>query len=217
VVNDAREFGDPDPEISTINSLERKKLYKGAALGKLAALWHSDISFEKAPSDYAALRLTLLPPTGGDTLWASGYEVYDRISKSYRSYLETLTAVHSGDNFHRAAANGGFPLYTKPRGSPLNVGDELSAVHPVVRTNPVTGWKSIYGVGGFTKAVQGLTSRENENLLKYFHDLVTYGHDLQVRFKWAQPNDIGKFSPFSLFFISSSPSLFLTSCVSHLG
>ncbi|KAJ0422350.1 hypothetical protein BJY00DRAFT_280020 [Aspergillus carlsbadensis] len=199
VVNDAREFGDPDPQISTINSLERKKLYKGAALGKLAALWHSDISFEKAPSDYAALRLTLLPETGGDTLWASGYEVYDRISKSYRSYLEGLSAVHSGDNFHRAAANGGFPLYTEPRGSPLNAGDELSAVHPVVRTNPVTGWKSIYGVGGFTRTVQGLTSRENENLLKYFHDLVTYGHDLQVRFKWAQPNDIAIWDNRSVF------------------
>ncbi|KAL3462781.1 hypothetical protein BJX64DRAFT_299343 [Aspergillus heterothallicus] len=206
VVNDAREFGDPDPEISTINSQQFKKLYKGA-YGKLAALWHSDISFEKAPSDFAALRLTHLPPTGGDTLWASGYEVYDRISKSYRSYLETLTAEHAGDNFHRAAENGGFPLYTKPRGSPLNAGDDLRAEHPIVRTNPITGWKSIYGVGGFTKTVNGLTSRESENLLKYFHDLVTYGHDLQVRFKWAQPNDIAIWDNRSVFHTATNDYL----------
>jgi alpha-ketoglutarate-dependent taurine dioxygenase len=146
VVNDAREFGDPDPQISTINSLERKKLYKGA-YGNLAAIWHSDISFEKAPSDFSALRLTLLPPTGGDTLWASGYELYDRLSKPYRAFLETLTARHAGDGFHRAAQAGGFGLYEKPRGSPLNVGGELASDHPVVRTNPITGWKSIFPVG----------------------------------------------------------------------
>lgn len=28
-------------------------------------------------------------------------------------------------------------------------------------------------------------------MLQYFHDLITYGHDLQVRFKWNEPNDIG--------------------------
>lgn len=28
-------------------------------------------------------------------------------------------------------------------------------------------------------------------MLTWFHDLITYGHDLQVRFKWSQPNDIG--------------------------
>ncbi|KAL4780009.1 hypothetical protein BJX76DRAFT_364665 [Aspergillus varians] len=198
VVNDAREFGDPDPQISTINSLERKKLYKGA-YGSLAAIWHSDISFEKAPSDFSALRLTLLPETGGDTLWASGYELYDRISKPYRAFLETLTARHSGDGFHRAAEAGGFGLYEKPRGSPLNVGGELSSDHPVVRTNPITGWKSIFPVGTFPKKVNGLTTRESENLLKYFHDLITYGHDLQVRFKWNDPNDIAIWDNRSVF------------------
>lgn len=29
-------------------------------------------------------------------------------------------------------------------------------------------------------------------MLQWFHDLITYGHDLQVRLKWNQPNDIGK-------------------------
>ncbi|KAL4733301.1 hypothetical protein BDV11DRAFT_214020 [Aspergillus similis] len=198
VVNDAREFGDPDPQISTINSLERKKLYKGA-YGNLAAIWHSDISFEKAPSDFSALRLTLLPPTGGDTLWASGYELYDRISKPYRAFLETLTARHAGDGFHRAAQAGGFGLYEGARGSPLNVGSELASDHPVVRTNPITGWKSIFPVGTFPKKVNGLTTRESNNLLKYFHDLITYGHDLQVRFKWNEPNDIAIWDNRSVF------------------
>ncbi|KAK3380862.1 hypothetical protein B0H63DRAFT_545033 [Podospora didyma] len=42
--------------------------------------WHSDITFEPVPSDYASPKIHTLPTTGGDTLWASGYELYDRLS-----------------------------------------------------------------------------------------------------------------------------------------
>lgn len=31
-------------------------------------------------------------------------------------------------------------------------------------------------------------------MLQWFHDLITHGHDLQVRFKWNDPNDIGRSS-----------------------
>ena len=141
-----RAFSDRDPEISTIDSAAMKKVWKGNS-GTRAAVWHSDISFEPAPADFSSLRLTQLPQTGGDTLWASGYEMYDRISKPYRAFLETLKATHVADGFHRASAAGKFELYEKPRGSPLNVGVVLGAEHPVVRTNPITGWKSIYAVG----------------------------------------------------------------------
>lgn len=68
VTNDSREVDDPDPAISTINSEGRKKLYKGPNYTKMAAVWHSDISFEPAPADFSLLRLTQLPKTGGDTL-----------------------------------------------------------------------------------------------------------------------------------------------------
>jgi alpha-ketoglutarate-dependent taurine dioxygenase len=131
VTNDAREFGDPDPAISTIDSEGRKKLYKNTNYTKMAAVWHSDIAFEPAPADFSSLRLTKLPETGGDTLWASGYEIYDRISKPYQKFLETLSAVYDGEGFRRMAQSGKFAIYTKERGSPKNVGSDLFAVHPV--------------------------------------------------------------------------------------
>lgn len=211
VTNDSREFGDPDPKISTINSEGRKALYKDSAYTEMAAVWHSDISFENAPADFSSLRLIQLPVTGGDTLWASGCEMYDRISKPYREFLETLTATHAGLGFQRLAATGKLELYTKERGSPANVGSDLSAVHPVsryavdspeityhgqvVRTNPITGWKSIFPVGPFPVRINGLRRQESANMLKWFHDHITLGHDLQVRFKWNNPNDIGTKSP----------------------
>ncbi|CAL5873455.1 uncharacterized protein PFLUO_LOCUS7734 [Penicillium psychrofluorescens] len=199
VTNDAREFGDPDPAISTIDSEGRKKLYKNTNYTKMAAVWHNDISFEPAPADFSSLRLTRLPETGGDTLWASGYEIYDRISKPYQKFLETLSAVYDGEGFRRMAESGKFAMYTKERGSPKNVGSDLFAVHPVVRTNPITGWKSIFSVGSFPSVINGLNRKESASMLQWFHDLITYGHDLQVRLKWNQPNDIAIWDNRSVF------------------
>ena len=86
-------------------------------------------------------------------------------------------------------------VYTDERGNPKNVGSELSAVHPVVRTNPVTGWKSIYAVGPFPKYINELNSEESEELLKKFYDVILNNHDLTVRFKWRNENDLGESIP----------------------
>jgi hypothetical protein len=67
VTNAGREYGGKDDEISVISSEQRKKLFKGryATQQSLKGGWHSDITFEPIPSDYAVLRLTKLPKTGG--------------------------------------------------------------------------------------------------------------------------------------------------------
>ena len=71
VSNSGRELGGKDDEISVISSEQAKKIYRDKLLfqsekkqsGKEG--WHSDITFEPVPSDYALLRLTQLPKTGG--------------------------------------------------------------------------------------------------------------------------------------------------------
>ena len=86
---------------------------------------------------------------------------------------------------------------------------------PLVRTNPVTGWKSLFGAAGQVDNgwIEGVTKRESEILKKYctFHiafyrlrehcrlpkltlfltvrQLISENHDLQVRFKWGT-NDL---------------------------
>lgn len=85
-------------------------------------------------------------------------------------------------------------IYEAPRGSPQNVGRELAAVHPVVRTNPVTGWKSIFAVGSFPRRILELEQEESDELLQKFYRIILDNHDLTVRFKWRNKNDIGEFS-----------------------
>jgi alpha-ketoglutarate-dependent taurine dioxygenase len=73
----------------------------------------------------------------GDTLFASAYKVYDRISEHYQKFLETLTATFSPVGYSLDPKHE--HLYQVARGSPLNVDQSLTASHPVVCTNPVTG------------------------------------------------------------------------------
>ncbi|KAG8531163.1 putative NRPS-like protein biosynthetic cluster [Bacidia gigantensis] len=176
--------------------------------------WHSDNAFENLPADYTMLRLTELPRTGGDTLWASGYEIYDRISPPYQKFLETLTATYhyAGlDVFKAVAAKHGMKVYTDPRGAPENVRlysayaptlhrehgfemseliEERAATHPIVRTNPVTGWRSLYGIGHHLKQINGLTKDESKMLEDWFAKLLSENHDLQLRHRWEHVNDM---------------------------
>ena len=215
ILNSERDLGGDDLEISTISSKQHKKLYTrdevdGVVTGRHESkeIWHSDIAFEPYPADYTSLRLTELPKTGGgknfptqiffgsmadivsDTLWASGYDIYDQLSPAYQKFLETLNATFHQPNFAKAAEKNGFKLYDQPRGSPENIGSELKAIHPVIRTTPVTGWKSVFPIGAHVGHINGVTKTESDHLLKWFYDLAK-DHVVQVRLKWQNPNDIG--------------------------
>jgi len=211
VSNSGRELGGNDDEISVISSEQGKKIYKNVNInGDASTLkqstkegWHSDITFEPIPSDYAILRLTQLPKTGGDTLWASGYELFDRISTPVQKFLEGLTATYAQPKFNEAAANNGFKLYSAPRGAPENVGDDLSAVHPVIRTNPVTGWKSVFAVGHHVQKVNDLAAAESKALLEWFVKLIVDNHDIQVRHRWQNPNDLAIWDNRSVYHIAT--------------
>ncbi|KAK7711146.1 hypothetical protein SLS63_012738 [Diaporthe eres] len=191
VTKEGSELGD---QISVISSEKQKKggglTHQLSDASRFASAgWHSDITFEPVPSDYAMLKIHTLPPTGGDTLWASGYEAYDRLSPPMQKMLEGLTATHDAKFFLQEAERLGNPLRRSIRGNPLNQGDGLTAVHPVIRTNPVTGWKSVYVNRGFTKRINGVTKDESDVILGYLFNLVTQNHDAQVRFKWRK-NDL---------------------------
>jgi alpha-ketoglutarate-dependent taurine dioxygenase len=198
VLNNTNEFGVNDAQVSSISSVARKKMFRHENQRNKrrydSAQWHSDIQFEPFPADYTSLRLTQLPKTGGDTLWASGYELYDRFSKTYQKFFDSLTATYIGSGFLEAvkADPENVYIHAEARGHPQNVGKELTTVHPIVRTNPVTGWKSVWGIGPFPKEINELSLNESDELLKKFYNTILENHDLQVRFKWRNPNDIGK-------------------------
>jgi alpha-ketoglutarate-dependent taurine dioxygenase len=135
---------------------------------------------------------------GGDTLWANAYAAYDRLSRTFRTFLEGLTAANRGDPFLEASKMTGQPL-AKNRGAPDNsspIGDPLTAVHPVVCTNLVTGWKALYINLTYVRHERQTNSRRftkrfnelcKDLVLQYLFKHVANNHDFQVRYKWT-PN-----------------------------
>lgn len=119
-----------------------------------------------------------LPPVGGDTLFASTYHSYDLLGPKYAQFLETLTGHYPAYSYQEAADAGGFTLYKGERGSPLNAERVPQAHHPLVRTNPVTGWKAIYAHTAWS--VEGLTDTETKDLKTYLMQLLLEHHETTV-------------------------------------
>ncbi|VVT46312.1 uncharacterized protein SAPINGB_P001151 [Magnusiomyces paraingens] len=186
-----------DPKVFYVSStVDRRQheLYKSRPLFASYG-WHSDITFEPVPADYSALKIVEQPEegSGGATLFANGYALYERFSKPYQEFLEGLTGRYSQPVFSGLAKSNNFQLYSEPRGAPENVGDSLESTHPIVRTNPVTGWKSIYAVGNHFQQINELTPIESQRVKDFINDTLVNSHDLQVRIDWVGTNDIAFF------------------------
>jgi taurine dioxygenase len=137
--------------------------------------WHSDVSCDQEPPMGSILYIRKCPPLGGDTLFASMYAAYEALSDRMKTYLDGLTAVHNGDHYRGQYANYGIrDKETYP-----------SAVHPVVRTHPVTKKKALYVNKGFTRRILGISNDESEGVLNFLYDHMA--HPLfQCRFRWQE-------------------------------
>jgi sulfonate dioxygenase len=81
-----------------------------------------------------SLKLVTVPEVGGDTIFSSGSALYSSFSPGFQSYLEGLTALHSGVGQANGSRAAGRHIRREP----------VESVHPVVRVHPVTGIKSIF-------------------------------------------------------------------------
>lgn len=157
------------------------------------------------PSDFTFLKMHTLPPTGGDTLWASGYAAYDKLSPALARFLEELTAEHDGNFFHNVRtitinnlrqtdeltstlqeARRQKVSIQPLRGNALNAGEDLRASHPVIRTHPLTGYKSLYVNKTFTTRINELAKAESDALIELLTRHISENHDIQVRHRWQE-------------------------------
>ena len=160
----------PDyPEIFVIHTHKDSKIANGE-------VWHSDVSCDEAPPLGTMLQLHQLPTTGGDTLFANMYAAYDALSDQMKALLDPLQALHESEHIYRG------------RYSDRGVDDKdkvfPSAIHPVVRTHPVTGKKALYVNSAFTTRIKGLKKDESDAILSFLYKHMTQER-FQVRHKWA--------------------------------
>lgn len=153
---------------------------KGPKLGGYENVWHSDVTWREIPSLGSILRAIEVPPVGGDTLWADMGAAYDRLPDAVKEQIEGLEAVHDWvvtfgmamDVETREALRADFP----------------PATHPVVRTHPETGRKTLYVNRAFTQHIVGMDEAESRALLDFLYLQATFP-EYQCRFRW-EPGDV---------------------------
>ncbi len=137
--------------------------------------WHSDVTWRAEPSLGSILRAIEVPAVGGDTLFASMDAAYDALSPAMQQWVCTLTAVHDISR-----------VFATRLGTDR---DELLArfplqEHPVVRTHPETGRRTLYVNTAFTSHIKGLSRKESDWLLNHLYAQATLPEH-QCRFRWA--------------------------------
>jgi taurine dioxygenase len=152
------------------------RLAKGDRAKGNENVWHSDVTWRERPSFGSILRAVELPAVGGDTLWADMGAAYDCLDEDIKARIDGLTAVHDWwDTFGRAmtsderdALRPGFP--------PVE--------HPVVRTHPETGRRTLFVNAAFTQHIVGLEPAESVELLDLLYRQASCP-EFQCRFKWT--------------------------------
>ena len=98
-------------------------------------LWHTDASFQDPPGRYSMLFSVVVPPVEADTEFADMRAAYDASSDDMKAQLEGLR-VHHSIAYSRHTL--GFEFSEKEQET------LKGAVHPLVRTLPRSGRKSLY-------------------------------------------------------------------------
>ncbi|WP_075182586.1 taurine dioxygenase [Pantoea sp. 1.19] len=145
--------------------------------------WHTDVTFIKTPPAGAILAAKQLPPSGGDTLWASGIAAWQALSAPFQQLLSGLQAEHS---FAHAFPEQTF-LATPEEHARWQqaVKNNPPLRHPVVRTHPVTGKRALFVNEGFTTRIVDLSEKESRAILNFLFAHMTKP-EFQVRWRWQQ-------------------------------
>lgn len=140
--------------------------------GYATSHWHTDLTHELQPPGITHLHLDSIPDTEGDTFWASGYAAYDKLSPALQEFLDGKKAVYASLHSYL------------DRDQPLKGRVHIEREQPIVRTHPVTGWKSLFVNRAYTKRIVGLEPGESQVILEHLFNVFEKNLDIQVRFKW---------------------------------
>ncbi len=142
--------------------------------------WHTDVTYRQDPPFACFLVARTVPDCGGDTLWLSLSRAWETLPAGIQSELAELEAVHDLGDFRNNFAHG------EQDASKLVEAHRQfgSAIHPVVKTHPVSGRKFLYVNESFTQQILGLRAAESNRLLEYLYRHIEQPEN-QVRFHWT--------------------------------
>ena len=163
------------PEILVVSTRKENGAYIG--LPDAGPKWHSDLSYVATPALGSMLYALEVPDHGGNTGFANMYDAYETVPDDLRQALDGTRAVFLPGRSQKNGADFqvGFSTEQKDRVPPV--------AHPLFRTHPETGRKSVFANPQHTIGIEGMDDSESRPLLDRLFD-----HCAQARFtfrhKW---------------------------------
>lgn len=150
--------------------------------GGRAAAWHTDNTFTDRPPAFPVLRSLIIPPCGGDTVWASTVAAYEHLPEPLRLFADQLRVVHTN-----APDDASTVTYTDEA---TRLHDEefestiFETEHPLARVHSETGERSLM-LGGFAQRIVGLGGGDSRKVINLLQDWVPTPENT-VRWHWHQ-------------------------------
>jgi alpha-ketoglutarate-dependent taurine dioxygenase len=162
-------FGD-DPYIAPIDDRHHviavcRRAAETAPL--FAENWHTDWSFQEHPPAGTCLYGIIIPPYGGDTLYADQHAALDAMPSDLRERLTGKLAIHSARGGYAPSGTYGDADQQTDRSMAIRPSETAMAtqLHPIVCDHPETGRPGLFGCIGYVIGIDGMTEVEARPLL----------------------------------------------------
>src|SRR6185437_5104570 len=155
------------PEILLVSNI-RNEAGEHIGLADAGFTWHTDVSYRKNPSRCSLLYAKEVPEengvTLGNTLFCNTIEAYEVLPQTLKQFLEGKRAIHRYSERMRV------PGSPRPKLTAAQLAETPDVAHPIVRTHPYTGRKSLYVTKGECIGIDGVPDDEGKAMIEELHD-----------------------------------------------
>jgi alpha-ketoglutarate-dependent taurine dioxygenase len=147
--------------------------------------WHTDVTFVDRPPAFTLLHAVVIPPLGGDTIWANTVSAYQSLPKELRELADRLRVVHTNDFDYARTIIRGEPADPAAEAAHKEfISTVYETEHPLVRVHPETNEPSLV-LGGFARTVLGFTPQASRDLIRLLQEYITRPEQT-VRWRWRE-------------------------------
>lgn len=134
-----------------------------ASFSRGVGQWHADSSYRSMPSDASLFYGEIVPPEGGDTLFADATAAYRSLDPALKQQIEGLVAIHSLETLRRWGLR-----HNPDREQDIdNQAAKFPPVRqPLVRQHPATGAKSLYICPSVISHIEGMEIDKSRTLIE---------------------------------------------------
>jgi alpha-ketoglutarate-dependent sulfate ester dioxygenase len=145
-----------------------------------ARRWHTDSTYVEAFPLFSVLRGVVIPPVGGDTVWANTAAAYATLPPLIRGLADQLCALHSNSYDYAHPNATAREVHYRENVFKSTI---CEVEHPVVQVHPLTGERAII-LGHLVRKLLGVSAADSGHLFAMLQDHVTRLENT-VRWRWS--------------------------------